>query len=167
MNRVHQNAKELTANSAGVISYRGAYHPKDMPSLYSEVSFLIIPTLYGEGVPRVILEASACGVPCIGYDWRGVRDAIEHGETGWLVRPGSEFELLSAVRDATELSYAEYMNKSRAARAKMEREFCETTVIESYRTQIAKLQTLPTKGSCCAAKIRTRSALGARLLFIQ
>lgn len=40
-----------------------------------------------------ILEAMAAGVPVLGYDWGGIRDLIEHGETGYLAEPGNVDDL--------------------------------------------------------------------------
>lgn len=34
------------------------------------------------------LEAMACGVPVLGYDWGGTSDLIAHKVTGWLAKPG-------------------------------------------------------------------------------
>ncbi len=44
------------------------------------------------------LEAMACGVPVVGWDWGGQREIIEHGVTGWLARPGDHDDLLEGVR---------------------------------------------------------------------
>lgn len=34
------------------------------------------------------LEAMACGIPILGYDWGGTHDLVQHGVTGYLVAPG-------------------------------------------------------------------------------
>src|SRR5574343_72998 len=34
------------------------------------------------------LEAMACGVPILGFDWGGQHEIIEHKVTGWLAKPG-------------------------------------------------------------------------------
>jgi glycosyltransferase involved in cell wall biosynthesis len=48
-------------------------------------SAFVCPSSYREGVPRVILEAAACGVPVIGSDAPGIRDSILDGTTGFHV----------------------------------------------------------------------------------
>ncbi len=48
------------------------------------------------------LEALACGVPVVGYDWGGQREIIEHGVDGWLVRPDDIEGLAEGVRWAFE-----------------------------------------------------------------
>ena len=52
------------------------------------IDVFIYPSLYREGVPRSILEASAVGIPSIAYDLPGVRDAIINGSTGYLIQQG-------------------------------------------------------------------------------
>ncbi|KAB2855912.1 MAG: glycosyltransferase family 4 protein, partial [Bauldia sp.] len=55
-----------------------------------------LPSYYGEGVPKVLLEAAACGRAVVTTDHPGCRDAIEPGVTGLLV----------PVRDADSLAQA-------------------------------------------------------------
>ena len=47
----------------------------------------VYPSFYPEGIPKVLLEASACGVPIVTTDHPGCRDAIIVNETGVLVKP--------------------------------------------------------------------------------
>ena len=51
----------------------------------------------GEGWGQVVLEAAATGLPTVGTDVAGLRDAIKVGETGWLVPDGDD--LASALAD--------------------------------------------------------------------
>jgi glycosyltransferase involved in cell wall biosynthesis len=48
------------------------------------------------------LEALACGVPVVGYDWGGQTEIIEHGVDGWLVRPDDIDGLIEGVNWAIE-----------------------------------------------------------------
>ena len=50
-------------------------------------AMVVLPSVFVEGLPRVLLEAQAAGKPPVAYDIRGSHDAIRHGETGLLVPP--------------------------------------------------------------------------------
>jgi glycosyltransferase involved in cell wall biosynthesis len=73
------------AVSDGVIARWGFV--SDVPALLAETALLVFPSRR-EGFPKAIMEASAAGVPTIGFDVPGVRSAITPGENGWLVPLG-------------------------------------------------------------------------------
>jgi glycosyltransferase involved in cell wall biosynthesis len=60
---------------------------EDVAPYYRLMSLLVFPS-YREGFPNVVLEASAMGLPVVGFDATGVKDAIIDGETG-CVRCGT------------------------------------------------------------------------------
>lgn len=57
----------------------------DVQPVLAEADLFLFPSYYREGVPRVILEAAATGLPTVGFDVPGVREAVRDGETGYLV----------------------------------------------------------------------------------
>jgi len=57
----------------------------DMPALLAGVNLVVYPSYYGEGVPKVLLEAAASGRAIITTDHAGCREAIIDGQTGILV----------------------------------------------------------------------------------
>ncbi|MDQ0848706.1 glycosyltransferase involved in cell wall biosynthesis [Arthrobacter sp. B3I9] len=50
-----------------------------------------------DGMPTVLLEAMATGVPCVSTSVTGIPEAIRNGSTGVLVRPGNPHALARAV----------------------------------------------------------------------
>lgn len=64
--------------------------------VYSATDLLVCPTL-ADNLPNVILEARACGTPCLGTRVGGVPDLVIPGETGELVGPGNTAELAAAL----------------------------------------------------------------------
>jgi glycosyltransferase involved in cell wall biosynthesis len=57
----------------------------DMPRTYSQCHIVAFPTMYGEGVPTVLLEALSCNRPVVATDVPGCRDVVTNGVNGWLV----------------------------------------------------------------------------------
>ena len=73
---------------------------KDMDAVYRNASLLALSSRY-EGLPMVLLEAQAHGVPAVSFACQcGPRDAIEDGVNGRLV-PEGDVEALSKVLDET------------------------------------------------------------------
>lgn len=58
---------------------------------------LVLPSLFGEGMPMVILEAMAAGLPVVATRCEGVCEAVLHGQTGLVVEPGSVTQLADAL----------------------------------------------------------------------
>ena len=56
-----------------------------------------MPSYYPEGMPKVLLEASACGIPIITTDHPGCRDAVIQDKTGILVKPRNSVEIANAI----------------------------------------------------------------------
>lgn len=71
----------------------------DMPSVLAQASLVCLPSTYGEGVPKVLLEAAACGRPLIATDTAGCREAVRHGINGLLVAPADARGLAGAIRE--------------------------------------------------------------------
>ncbi len=69
----------------------------DMPSLMKELDIVCLPTLYREGIPRVLIEAGASGKPSIGSKSSGCEDLIKDGTTGYLIDPKSAKDLTDTL----------------------------------------------------------------------
>ena len=54
-----------------------------LPELLARGRLFILPSHY-EGHPKALIEAMACGMPVIGADSPGIREVLDHGQTGWL-----------------------------------------------------------------------------------
>ncbi|MFP4314140.1 MAG: glycosyltransferase family 4 protein [Alphaproteobacteria bacterium] len=78
------SASEMqTFTSDGIVEWLG--HVEDMPSLLQSAHVIVYPSYYGEGVPRVMIEACAAGRPIITTDHAGCRETVPNGENGILV----------------------------------------------------------------------------------
>jgi glycosyltransferase involved in cell wall biosynthesis len=70
---------------------------EDVPNLMAMANTVAAPTFYREGLPRTLIEAAATGLPLIGTDMPGVREAINDGDNGILIQPKSSTALADAV----------------------------------------------------------------------
>lgn len=68
----------------------------DMPAVYAQAHIVCLPS-YREGLPKVLLEAAACGRAIVTTDTTGCRDAVANGDTGLLVPVKDAAALADAV----------------------------------------------------------------------
>jgi glycosyltransferase involved in cell wall biosynthesis len=79
----------------GIIEWWGKRD--DMPDVYAQANIVCLPSTYGEGVPKVLIEASSCERASVTTDTAGCREIIKHGVNGLLVPPHDLDALTSAV----------------------------------------------------------------------
>lgn len=95
---------------------------EDMPGALHCAEMFVLPSFYAEGVPRVLLEAAACGLAVIAADVPGSREVVREGETGLLVPARDAQALAEAImRLARDPALRERMGK--AGREMAEEEF--------------------------------------------
>ena len=90
------------ASSLGIadrVTWHGALPQTALPDLYRRAAALVVPSR-DEGLGLVAVEAQLCETPVIAFDSGGLRDIIEHGATGILVR---DFSADALARAADEL----------------------------------------------------------------
>lgn len=81
---------EKFAKEKGVATeFFGSLANDKLPEELSKASVFILPSLY-EGCPKALLEAMACGLPCIASDVEGIKEVITHKENGYLCKTDSQ-----------------------------------------------------------------------------
>ncbi len=69
----------------------------DVSTLLAATDLFVLPSLYGEGLPLVLLEAMATATPIVATAVGGVPEVIRHGESGVLIKPGDVEGLAEAI----------------------------------------------------------------------
>jgi len=113
--------------SEGAVEHWG--RRTDMPAVLAAAHVVCLPSRYGEGVPKILLEAAAGGRAIVTTDWPGCRDAVVDGETGLLVAAGDVSALAAAIRYLVN-DRTRRRQFGEAARSLAEREFDVKRVVE-------------------------------------
>ena len=80
---------------------------KKIAAVYNSVDMFVLPSLE-DNLPNTIMEAMACGVPCVGFNTGGIPEMIDHQRNGYVAEyknvddltQGMAWILLEADRDA-------------------------------------------------------------------
>ncbi len=102
----------------------------DVESLLVEADLLLFPS-YREGTPRVILEAAATGLPTVGFDVPGVREAVRDGTTGYLA-PDRDVDALTGRVKMLLKDAQRRQEMGRMARRMVEQEFDVRAIERQY-----------------------------------
>lgn len=71
-------------------------HREDIPEVIGRATLVVLPS-YREGLPKVLLEAAACGKAVIATDVPGCREVVQHQKTGLLVPARDPVALADAI----------------------------------------------------------------------
>ncbi len=73
----------------------------DVPSVLRRLDGLLLPSLFGEGMPMVVLEALASAVPVVATRVEGTPEVIREGVEGCLAQPGDPHSFAQAIQRLT------------------------------------------------------------------
>ena len=74
----------------------------DVFAEFSKMHVFVLPSLYGEGMPMVVLEAMSTGLPVISTTVEGIPEVVREGHEGLLVAPESVKDIAEAIRKAVD-----------------------------------------------------------------
>ena len=103
----------------------------DIAQLFSGAHIVVLPSYYREGLPKVLIEAAACGRAVITTDMPGCRDAIEADITGVLV-PARDAKALAHAIERLIDDKALRQQMGQAGRNLAEREFSIDNVVSAH-----------------------------------
>lgn len=116
------------------VCFRGWQRKEDMPQVYQQAHLLVLPS-YVEGMPNVVLEAMASGLPVVATDVPGTREVVQDGVQGLLVPPRDEAALARAI-----VALADTQRRSDLGQKARQRalEFSWARVAEEYLKVLAE-----------------------------
>lgn len=86
------------------VTFHGACTSQSVRERLWEADVLVAPSVFSrdgrrEGIPVVLMEAMACGVPCVASAISGIPELVEDGVTGILTEPADSGAIATALRD--------------------------------------------------------------------
>ena len=103
---------------------------KDLPAVYQRAKALLFPIKWDEPFGLVMIEAMACGTPVIAFDRGSVREVVEDGVTGFIVKDVDE--MVEAMKRIGEID-------RRACRARVEEKFSFSRMADGYENLYLEL----------------------------
>lgn len=122
----------------GIVGLPGAMEQDLLPAEYRTADIFVMPSVVGprgarDGLPNVLLEAMACGVPSLGSNAVGIPEAIEDGVTGRLAPPGDPDGIARVVAEMA-ADVAGRTRISLAARAMVEERYARGPCMDRLAT---------------------------------
>lgn len=105
-------------------------HVEDVREVWRRASIALLPSSYGEGVPKSLLEAAACARPIIASDMPGCREVVAQRETGLLVPPHDVQPLAAAIQSLADDPTSRH-RMGMAGRARVCAEFADAIVADA------------------------------------
>lgn len=102
---------------------------KEIVTIYNAVDMYVTPSLE-ENLPNTIMEAMACGVPCVGYNVGGIPEMIDHLHNGYVAEYKSVEDFAQGIHWI--LSESEYELLCQEAIRKVEAHYSEKSVANRY-----------------------------------
>lgn len=93
----YKKLKKLAKNDTN-IEFCGEYKYEDMPSILNEIDILIVPSIWWENSPLVLIRALAHNVPAIVSNLGGMTEVIKDGENGFVFEAGNAKALAKIIK---------------------------------------------------------------------
>jgi glycosyltransferase involved in cell wall biosynthesis len=90
--------KTTAASMPGTVQFPGRYGQEDVARILAGLDVLVVPSLWWESFSLVVREGFLAGVPVVASGHGAMAEAIEHGVSGLLFRPGDAADLAAQLR---------------------------------------------------------------------
>jgi len=111
---------------------------RDVPDLMSAADGYLLSSAW-EGMPVVLLEAAAVGLPIVATRVGGVPEVVEDGATGYLAPPGDAEALGRAMERVEAMAPEERVAMGRRGRSLVEERYGTTHVMERWNRIYSEL----------------------------
>lgn len=130
-------------NLGDVVELCGPMPRETLITLYPRASVVVAPCVIGadgnrDGLPTVLIEAMALGVPVISTDVTGIPELVRHGETGQIVTQNDPVALAAAIRTSLE-QRGEALEMAREGRRLVEERFDLRQNVADLRTRLGEV----------------------------
>lgn len=105
--------EKIRKNNISNVKMTGFLDSSKVKELLSRCRFLVIPSIWYENCPMVVLEAMACGKPVIGSDMGGIPELVMDNVNGLIFKNNDINDLIKKIN---------YMNENKKMRFKMGQE---------------------------------------------
>ena len=102
--------------------------PQKMIALYNAVDLYVTPSLQ-DNLPNTIMEALACGTPCVGFDVGGIPEMIDHKKNGYVARYKDSADFAEGIKWVLT---SDHDTLSAKAREKVMNNYTEDIVAKKY-----------------------------------
>jgi len=131
------------AKEDGRIRFMGPFDMVDSSEVMSNISVIVVPSVYYDNFPLVTLMGLAYKTPVIGSDIGGIPEVVQDGKNGFLFKPGSSDELCSLIeRIAANPEILEDLSENIVSPRRVEEEALDyENIYRKLTTQVGHLTT--------------------------
>lgn len=104
---------------------------------YSAVDVFVAPSVQ-DNLPNTVLEAIACGTPCVAFNIGGMPDMLEHQQNGYIAKPYEIDDLVEGIMWILE-NQERYQKLAHRAREKAEQKFALKIQADRYKSLFTEI----------------------------
>ncbi|MFB6186047.1 MAG: glycosyltransferase, partial [Halobacteriaceae archaeon] len=123
----------------GRVEMTGWVDHEEIPNQLNDLKLLIMASQPTEGLPTIILESMACGVPVMAPGVSGIPDVVRHGETGIIVNNVDPISMVSLIESQLDTEN-ELSDMSVNARELIEESYSFSAAKDRYSSIISSLR---------------------------
>ena len=95
--KFERHVKKLAEPLGSRVQFQGVVHGSEKARLMASAQVLLFPVRWGEGHPRILLEALAAGLPAVTTDRATIAETVLDGESGYVLPHPDPSALAEAV----------------------------------------------------------------------